>query len=174
MLQCGLDLCAALGGHCLLFAAPLALQVHLALRSGQAGRGVVQHQLAGAGEVAVQSFCPQHGLEVVAAQGGQRQQLRGAAFRGGSVAGAQKLQPPAPLVGVPLQAQLERRAGRQQQPGQLPPDAGVCQGLHIAVAQLRAIATAGARAGLRLVDDGDLQAALLKFIRRGQADDACA
>ena len=75
---------------------------------------------------------------------------------------------------VSLQAQLEWGGGREQQPGQLPPDAGVRQRLYIAVAQLRAVATAGASAGLRLVDDGDLQAALLKFIRRGQADDACA
>jgi len=110
----------------------------------------------------------------MAAQGGQGQQLCGAAFGSLPVAGAQKLQPPAPLVGIPLQAQLEWGGGREQQPGQLPPDAGVRQRLYIAVAQLRAVATAGASAGLRLVDDGDLQAALLKFIRRGQADDACA
>ena len=75
---------------------------------------------------------------------------------------------------IGLQAELERRVFIEQQLGQLLPDRGVGQRLHIAVAQLRAVAAAGARAGLALVHHGDVHTAMPEFVGGRQADDACA
>ena len=155
-------------------AVPGTLQFHLLLRCGETSGGAVQHELASVGEIAVQLLGLQHGFKTVAAECGQGQQVLGAALGRAPVAGPQKLQAPAPLVHVPLRAHLERRAGRQQQFWQLVPQAGIGQRLHIAVAQLRAIAAAGASTGLGLVDHGHLHAALVELIGGGQAHDACA
>ena len=76
---------------------------------------------------------------------------------------------------IGLQAKLERRVFVEQELGQLFPDGGVGQRLHVAVAQLRAIAHAGAHAGVRsLVDDGDFVSRLLQLIRRCQTHNTCA
>ena len=170
----GLDLRAARRGDGLLLAAPGALQLQLAPRVVQRGLGRIQHQLARAREVARQPLGGQHALEALAAARGQGQQRGRAVLGGAAVAGAQEIQPPAPLVRVPPRAQLERRVGRQHQLGQLCPDAGVGQGLYVAVAQLRAIAPAGPRAGMGLIDDCDLKSPALEFVGRRQAHDARA
>src|SRR3989344_493644 len=164
----------ALGGDGCLLAAPGALQFHLLLRGGEARRGAVQHELASVGEIAVQLLGLQHGFKTLAAEGGQGQQVVGAALGRAPGGGPPALQAPAPLVHVPLRAHLERRAGRQQQFGHRVPEAAIGQGLHVAGAQLRAIAAAGASPGLSLVGHGRLHAALVELIGGGQAHDARA
>jgi len=169
-----LDACG-LGGadEVLCGPAQAGLQRHLARRSIQAGLGRVEHQLAGRGVVAVQLLARLQRLEGEAAFGGQLQQGLGAGGRGAAVAGAQELQAPGPLPRVGLQAKAQRRIGVQQQLGQAGPDARVGQGLHVRIAQLRAIAAAGAHGRLRrTLQHRDLVARLLQGVRRRQTHNA--
>jgi hypothetical protein len=79
------------------------------------------------------------------------------------------------LGGIGAQAQGQRRVLFQQQLRQHLPDAGIGQRLHVGIAELRAVAAAGARcrAGPAL-QDRDAAARALQRIGSGQADDAGA
>ena len=89
-------------------------------------------------------------------------------------AGTEKPRQPTPLRRVQARAQLERRIRREQQLGQLRPDRGVGQRLHVGVAQLRAVGRARARTRLRAVDHGHIKPVAAQLPGRGQADDAGA
>jgi len=126
-------------------------------------------------QVAGQCFVGLERLEGLAAFGGQGQQGARAFGRGMGIAGAQKAQSPGPLRGVGAQAEGQRRILLQQQAGQHLPDAGIGQRLHVGIAQLRAIAAAGALGGARCaVQHGDAMAGPLQRPGRCQADDAGA
>ena len=139
-------------------------------------RGAVDHQLAG---VAPVEFVGRNDraelLHAGARQLAQFQQLGGGAAVRGGRALAEEAGQPGPLAQVGLRLEAQRAVFLEQPLDGLQRHAGVGQRRHVAVAQLAAIAMAGAARHVgRAVDQGHLVAGLEQPPGRGQADDTAA
>ncbi len=169
------DLEAVRGIEHALLAAQFGLQRHLPARAFQLAGIVEHHQLAGDAVMKFQRQGGAQGAQLVAAEKCQLQQFVRGALSAPAIAGRQELQQPAPLRPIRLRTQCQRRGAGKQVVRPLAPDRGIGQRRHVRIAELGAVAEAGAAAGVRQrIHQRDSMAGFQQPPGRGHADHAGA